>query len=59
MKLNNVKQKRHILCTNEYNNKKNNSSLLPSYTCIVYTSDAADEILFLYFGGRRITKDKH
>ncbi|WP_374930013.1 polymorphic toxin type 50 domain-containing protein, partial [Staphylococcus aureus] len=32
MKLNNVKQKRHILCTNEYNNKKNNSSLLPSYT---------------------------
>ncbi|MBX4429200.1 hypothetical protein K4F55_13955 [Staphylococcus aureus] len=34
MKLNNVKQKRHILCTNEYNNKKNNSSLLPSYTII-------------------------
>lgn len=34
MKLNNVKQKRHILNTNEYNNKKNNSSLLPSYTII-------------------------
>lgn len=34
MKLNNVKQKRHILCTNEYNNNKNNLSLLPSYTII-------------------------
>lgn len=34
MKLNNVKQKRHILNTNEYNNKKNNSSFLPSYITI-------------------------
>ncbi|CAM4010745.1 phage head morphogenesis protein [Staphylococcus schweitzeri] len=34
MQLNNEKQQRHILNTNEYNNKKNNSSFLPSYITI-------------------------
>lgn len=34
MQLNNEKHQRHILNTNEYNNKKNNSSFLPSYITI-------------------------
>ncbi|EUJ73354.1 hypothetical protein W283_00765 [Staphylococcus aureus DAR3162] len=34
MQLNNEKQQRYILNTNEYNNKKNNSSFLPSYITI-------------------------
>ncbi|EEQ79854.1 hypothetical protein STAWA0001_1963 [Staphylococcus warneri L37603] len=34
MKLNNEKQERHILNTNAYINKKNNSSYLPSYITI-------------------------
>ncbi len=38
MQLNNEKQQRHILNTNEYNNR-NNSSFLPSYITINYNGN--------------------
>ena len=32
--------------------------LLPVYPCLLYTSDAADELLCVYLGGRRIITKK-
>ena len=34
-------------------------SVLRSYNCLLYTSDAADDLLFVNLGGRRFLKNKY